>query len=298
MIKMNDEARKFRKDYEVTRPIQQRRPNRSNMSRENVIQFSERYTAKKGTARRAQERRKKQKMKLRIASLILAAGIGLGGISVLGSFNKEPESTITQLQEMGVSEEELGLEQDTLATMEKYDEYFENFDPKSANLTDNDVIAMIEEIRLLNFNVIKDKVADLRGVERKDVKLHYSFDKSDGNYFASVGINEDSYLDRESYNNDYGILFGLGKDDTIPKEVADLIVQTGGYSWIAEDLKSDHITKANAIKELEKLYRKISNVAVKEFTMDDKGNIELADYTEVREERQGESTKENGGEER
>lgn len=298
MIKMNDEARKFRKDYEVTRPIQQRRPNRSNMSRENVIQFSERYTAKKGTARRAQERRKKQKMKLRIASLILAAGIGLGGISVLGSFNKEPEPTITQLQEMGVSEEELGLEQDTLATMEKYDEYFENFDPKSANLTDNDVIAMIEEIRLLNFNVIKDKVADLRGVERKDVKLHYSFDKSDGNYFASVGINEDSYLDRESYNNDYGILFGLGKDDTIPKEVADLIVQTGGYSWIAEDLKSDHITKANAIKELEKLYRKISNVAVKDFTMDDKGNIELADYTEVREERQGESTKENDGEER
>lgn len=295
---MNDEARKFRKDYEVTRPIQQRRPNRSNMSRENVIQFSERYTAKKGTARRAQERRKKQKMKLRIASLILAAGIGLGGISVLGSFNKEPEPTITQLQEMGVSEEELGLEQDTLATMEKYDEYFENFDPKSANLTDNDVIAMIEEIRLLNFNVIKDKVADLRGVERKDVKLRYSFDKSDGNYFAAVNINEDSYLDRESYNNDYGILFGLGKDDTIPKEVADLIVQTGGYSWIAEDLKSDHITKANAIKELEKLYRKISNVAVKEFTMDDKGNIELADYTEVREERQGESTKENDGEER
>ncbi len=231
-------------------------------------------------------------------SLILAAGIGLGGISVLGSFNKEPEPTITQLQEMGVSEEELGLEQDTLATMEKYDEYFENFDPKSANLTDNDVIAMIEEIRLLNFNVIKDKVADLRGVERKDVKLHYSFDKSDGNYFAAVNINEDSYLDRESYNNDYGILFGLGKDDTIPKEVADLIVQTGGYSWIAEDLKSDHITKANAIKELEKLYRKISNVAVKEFTMDDKGNIELADYTEVREERQGESTKENDGEER
>ncbi len=295
---MNDEARKFRKDYEVTRPIQQRRPNRSNMSRENVIQFSERYTAKKGTARRAQERRKKQKMKLRIASLILAAGIGLGGISVLGSFNKEPEPTITQLQEMGVSEEELGLEQDTLATMEKYDEYFENFDPKSANLTDNDVIAMIEEIRLLNFNVIKDKVADLRGVERKDVKLRYSFDKSDGNYFAAVNINEDSYLDRESYNNDYGILFGLGKDDTIPKEVADLIVQTGGYSWIAEDLKSDHITKANAIKELEKLYRKISNVAVKDFTMDDKGNIELADYTEVREERQGESTKENDGEER
>ena len=32
--------------------------------------------------------------------------------------------------------------------------------------------------------------------------------------------------------------------------------------------------------------------------MDDKGNIELTDYTEVREERQGESSKENDGEER
>lgn len=89
MIKMDDEARKFRKDYEVTRPMQQRRPSRSNMqSRENVIQFPERYTAKKGTARRAQERRKKQKMKLRIASLILAAGIGLGGVTIAGPLIK------------------------------------------------------------------------------------------------------------------------------------------------------------------------------------------------------------------
>lgn len=273
---MNDEAREFRREYEVRRPIQQ---NRNNMrGRENIVQFPERYTAKKGTARRAKERKKKTRLKLKVASLILAAGIGLGGITVTGSLNKEPEPTVTQMQEMGVSEENLGLEQDTLEMMERYDEYFADFNPKTANLTDNAVIEMIEDIRTLNFNVIKDKMADLRGVEREDVKLYYSFDKGDGNYYAIVKINEDQYGKREAYNNDYGVLFGLGKEDTIPREIVNLIVQTGSYESIVNDLKADHITKVNAIKELEKLYRKISDIAVKDFSMDDKGNIELTDY--------------------
>lgn len=273
---MNDEAREFRREYEVRRAIQQ---NRNNMrGRENIVQFPERYTAKKGTARRAKERKKKTRLKLKVASLILAAGIGLGGITVTGSLNKEPEPTVTQMQEMGVSEENLGLEQDTLEMMERYDEYFADFNPKTANLTDNDVIEMIEDIRTLNFNVIKDKMADLRGVEREDVKLYYSFDKGDGNYYAIVKINEDQYGKRETYNNDYGVLLGLGKEDTIPREIVNLIVQTGSYESIVNDLKADHITKVNAIKELEKLYRKISDIAVKDFSMDDKGNIELTDY--------------------
>ena len=273
---MNDEAREFRREYEVRRAIQQ---NRNNMrGRENIVQFPERYTAKKGTARRAKERKKKTRLKLKVASLILAAGIGLGGITVTGSLNKEPEPTITQIQEMGVSEENLGLEQDTLEMMERYDEYFADFNPKTANLTDNAVIEMIEDIRTLNFNVIKDKMADLRGVEREDVKLYYSFDKGDGNYYAIVKINEDQYGKRETYNNDYGVLFGLGKEDTIPREIVNLIVQTGSYESIVNDLKADYITKVNAIKELEKLYRKISDIAVKDFSMDDKGNIELTDY--------------------
>ena len=276
---MNDEARGFRREYEVRRPIQQNRNTRNNMrGRENIVQFPERYTAKKGTARRAKERKKKTRLKLKVASLILAAGIGLGGITVTGSLNKEPEPTVTQMQEMGVSEENLGLEQDTLEMMERYDEYFADFNPKTANLTDNDVIEMIEDIRTLNFNVIKDKMADLRGVEREDVKLYYSFDKGDGNYYAIVKINEDQYGKREAYNNDYGVLFGLGKEDTIPRKIVNLIVQTGSYESIVNDLKADHITKVNAIKELEKLYRKISDIAVKDFSMDDKGNIELTDY--------------------
>lgn len=295
---MNDEARRFRKEYEVRRPIQQNRNARKNVQgRDNIVQFQERYTAKKGTARRAKERKKKPRLNLKIASLILAAGIGLGGITVTGSLNKEPEPTVTQMQEMGVSEADLGLEQDTLEMMERYDEYFENFDPKTTNLTDNDVIEMIEDIRTLNFNVIKDKMADLRGVERGDVKLYYNFNKGDGGYYTAVKINEDQYSKREIYNNDYGVLFGLGKEDTIPQEIADLIVQIGSYESIVDDLKADHITKANAIRELEKLYRKISDIAVKDFSMDDKGNVELTDYEAKENKNEKDKTTEKEGEE-
>ena len=50
---------------------------------------------------------------------------------------------------------------------------------------------------------------------------------------------------------------------------------------LSSDLKADKITKRNAIRKLESLYLQISeNVAVKDFTIDDKGNIELKDYDE------------------
>ena len=219
----------------------------------------------------------KAKPSLKVATLILAAGIGIGALYAVGGFDKEPENSITQMQEMGIDTNEMGLQDDTAEMMEKYDEYFENFEGKTAELTEQGVIDMIKEIETLNFNVIKDKMADLRGVERDDVRLHYSFDKGNGVYSSAVIINEGKYDKEEIYNNrDY--IFGIGKKNTIPSEISDLIVQIGEYEDITDDVKSDKITKANAVKGLKKLYEKISQVATKEFVMDDNGNVILQDY--------------------
>ena len=275
---MDDEARRFRKNYEIRR--QGYRQGNVQRRDDNVIQFPERYTAKKGTAYRAKQKRKNKRVRLKIASLILAAGIGLGGLTIARNLNNEPQISVTQLQQLGINESELNLENDTLQTMKAYDEYFENFNPSTISLSDDDVITMINDIQALNFNVIKDKMAELRGVERDDIKLYYNFDKNDGSYYTAVKIHEGEYGKEEVYNNNYGL---FGSENTIPKEVSELIVQTGKYEDIVNDLKSDHITKANAIKELEKLYKKISNLATKDFKLDDKGNIELEDYTETRE---------------
>ncbi len=105
----------------------------------------------------------------------------------------------------------------------------------------------------------------------------------DGNYFTTVKIKEGEYGEEASYNSSNGTIFGIGKGNSIPSEISDLIIQTNSYKEIIEDLKLDKITKANAIKKLKKLYNNISEVATKKLTMDEKGNIELQDFGQSKE---------------
>lgn len=292
-------SRKAREEDDLLLPQFQRKEKKAD-----IIEFKPRTvgTAKKGTAHRANNNRRKRKsnIKAKIAAAILSAIIGIGAINVVGNFTKgadrgpEQPITITQLEDHGIDVNKIGLEQDTVEMMEHYDEYFSNIDYDSVtSLTDNDVIQVAEDIRTLNFNTIKDKFADLRGVSREDIKLWYSFDSGDGSYNVTVRINEDSY-DREIYSNSNGILFGLGKKNSIPQEISDLILQTGEYDSLISDLKSDKITKKNALKKLEELYREISeNVATKDLTIDDKGNIGLEEYDNTQ---QNKDSKEVGDE--
>ena len=276
---MNDESKKFREKYKADLNQNQQKTQDNNEYHRNKSQRFKRILSSEGNAKNDKKSVKKIKAKpsLKVATLILAAGIGIGALYAVGGFDKEPENSITQMQEMGIDANTLGLQKDTTELMEKYDEYFENFDGKTAVLTEQEVIDIAQEIESLNFNVIKDKMADLRGVERADVKLRYSFERGDGTYSSAVIINEGEYGKEERYNND-DYIFGIGKKNTIPSEISNLIVQIGEYEDIIDDVETDKITKVNAVKELKKLYEKISQVATKEFTMDKDGNVILQDY--------------------
>lgn len=274
---MDEDARRFRN--EMSRQASQNRnmQSRSNQeSREkrtdNTIQFPQKYTAQKGTANRAKARRKNKKLNLKLASLLLAASIGIGGLTIAGRHG-EQELNVTEIQRMGISADELGINADTLSMMEKYDEYFENFDPKSANLSESEVISMIEDIRALNSNVVREKMADLRGVSRENVTLSHFFDRGSEKYYTAVLIDGE----RERYDNNYGVM-GLGNENTIPAELSNLVQQIDSYETLIDDVHTDSITKANAVKKLEKLYNEVSKVATKDFTMDEKGNVVLQDY--------------------
>ena len=185
---MDEDARRFRN--EMSRQASQNRNMQSRSNQEsrqkrtdNTIQFPQKYTAQKGTANRAKARRKNKKLNLKLASLLLAASIGIGGLTIAGRHG-EQELNVTEIQRMGISADELGINADTLSMMEKYDEYFENFDPKSANLSENEVISMIEDIRALNSNVVREKMADLRGVSRENVTLSHFFDRGSEKYYT------------------------------------------------------------------------------------------------------------------
>ena len=274
---MDNDARRFRD--EMSRQASQNRNMQSRDNREtrqrrvdNTIQFPQKYTAQKGTAHRAKSRRKNKKLNLKLASLLLAASIGIGGLTIAGRHG-EQELNVTEIQKMGVTADELGINSDTISMMEKYDEYFENFDPKSANLTENEVISMIEDIRTLNTNVVREKMADLRGVSRESVTLSHFFDRGSEKYYTAVLVDGE----KERYDNNYGIM-GLGNEHTIPEELSYLVQQIDSYETLINDVHTDSITKANAVKKLEKLYDEVSKVATKNFTMDAKGNVELEDY--------------------
>lgn len=274
---MDNDARRFRN--EISRQVGQNRGmqgrnNQKNRQRrvDNTIQFPQKYTAQKGTAHKAKARRKNKKLNLKLASLLLAASIGIGGLTIAGRPG-EQELNVTEIQKMGVTADELGLNSDTLEIMQKYDEYFEKFNPKSANLTEDEVIKMIEDVRNLNSNVVREKMADLRGVNRDSVILTHFFDRGSEKYYTAVLIDGK----RERYDNNYGIM-GIGNEHTIPEELSYLVQQINSYEILIDDVHTDRITKANAVKKLEKLYNEVSKVATKDFTMDAKGNVKLKDY--------------------
>ena len=236
---------------------------------DNTIQFPQRYTAQNGTAHKAQARRKNKKLNLKLASLILAASIGVGGLT-LANKNKEVPS-ITDLSQMGISHQDLDLTEDTIAMMEKYDNFFDTFDAKTANLSETEVIKIIEDIQGVNENVVREKMADLKGVDKVEVTLSHFFDRASEKYYTAVLIDGG----KERYDNNYGI---IGSDHTIPEELSHLIKQIDSYQTLIDEVQTDKITKANAVKELKKLYEEVSKIAGKDFSMDAKGNVKLQDY--------------------
>ena len=239
-----------------------------------------RYVVKKGTAYRAREKAKKQalKMKLKVGAMLLAAGVGIGGFTYASAQDKTPETTITQLQNMGYDLKSLGMSQETVEKMEKYDDFFERFsnaDKGQLTITDNEIIEKLHEIEELNSIVIQEKMARLEGTSRKNVSIDYG-NSSDIGEYASISIDKNGK--EIVYNNNNGVFLGLGKENNIPDEMVDLIFQLDEYAGLEEELKTDSISKYNAIAEMKKLYGNISGPATKPLLRDEKGNISLMNY--------------------
>lgn len=236
----------------------------------------ERYSAKKGTMARAKKRKKKIRNK--IATLILASAIGIGGITAVGHLRGgEKESpNITQIaMENGIGAETLGISEDTMEKFEKYDEFFSNFD-KNDTLTDEMVLAMSNEIEGMNYAVVKEKMANLLNEDAENVTLHYSFEKNDGKFLTAITVNEDNIAKEQIFTGNKNLI--MPDRNTIPKSVENVITQLNEFENLNNDLKEDKITKVNAVKKLQKLYKNISDIASSEFIKDEKGNITLVHY--------------------
>ena len=230
-----------------------------------------RYTSKQKV------RKMSRRVGIGVVATLLAAGIGIGSISVIGHVNEKSGISITQMEKSGKDLSSLGLKEDTIQSMQKYDDFFENVDLNNLDMTDNGVIDVISEFEKLNFNVVKDKIADKTGVERSNVKLDYKFEKGDGQYHTTIVVNGGK-SNEVVYTSADSSIFGIGRKNYIPKEISDLILQLRDYDGLVQDLKDDKISKANAIKELSKKYKKITEFATSKLEIDQRGNISVENF--------------------
>lgn len=268
-------AEQYRENVEPIdiRKYQQRKESRTRQTNR-TKQPQTRYTASKGTMSRAKKRKRRPNTKL--AALILSAAIGVGTIGVINYHDaNQPEPTnMIEVQQAGENAQSLGLNEDTVALFEKYDEYFENFDEDAQyHLTDEQVIEMISEIRGMHFSVVKEKTGNLIGEEPKNIKMHYKV--KGGREYATIIANEDSY-NEEFYSSENDWPFE--NKNHIPKELSDVIWQLDDLDDLDSNVRTDKITKVNAMKELEELYQSLEQVATGEFVKDEKGNISIIHY--------------------
>ncbi len=282
----SDEAKKFRENQKINGLEYMSLDSNSyqNRARTNNRNEKRRTTTKqKGKAKRLSRKKLANRIKLGAAAALLAAGIGVGAMTVRGWINEDPEPTITQIQENGVDLNELDLADDTINSMKKYDQYFEewnNGEINEATLTNQEIEEMLEEIKDLNFNVIKDKVASLSDVERKDVTLAYRGEE-DG-VITTISVKENDYGNKKVYSN-AGNLFRANENTINSNEISDLILQLEEFDNLSEKLKDNDVSKVNAIKKLEQLYQQITKVAEQELVMDEKGNLSLQEIENVKE---------------
>lgn len=296
---MNDESKRFRDSMYMGSGSQDNiiRSNGEEFGRNSDARRSRarntaehQYNVVRGSARRAKRAQDKAKREARarlqrlgagVAALLLAAGIGMGGLAVKGSLEADPKVTVTELQENGISASKLGLDNSTFELMKKYDGYFENFDANNLNLSEAEILSMADEIGQLNYDVMREKVANLYGVDASKVDYRVRDMGQDGPQYAISVEKADG--ETVNYAND---IFPL--DLKMPSNLELLAIHDDTCYRLKDELKEDKISKVNAVKTLKRYYRDASKVATSELSLDEKGNIEMKEYEEVKDKDLGE----------
>lgn len=231
-----------------------------NKYNDKIIPFPQ-YATQKGNARRKSKssslRDRIKKYGPKIIAIILAC-IATG--KVVGEIKDRKEDSklpsIKELQEMGEKPE--GLREDTLEMMEKYDEYFGNFNPDTTELTEESVISMIEEMETLYSNVISDKVAAAAGVTREDVSINHIVDRGETDNRITVK--------EETYNK-------------LPIEFDSAINKTDNLKVLKSKVQGDKISKSNAVKKLRGYYDSLwKQVGINNVLINQNGKIYMVDY--------------------
>lgn len=226
------------------------------------------YTSsKRSRVRLCEEKDKSRKINPRLIALVISVMAAGGAVGMVHT-KKDNVQNLNKLIEAKADLSVLGMRNETIDTLLKYNEYFNSTSAK--DIGNKDLKQVTEELYDLNLNMIKEKIGQVEPYtpEQLEVLLHY--EKSDGTKTTSVCL--------KSIKQDKKI---IADNRNLPNEFCDIAWQLASISTLENELSEDLISDVNAWKQLKKYYGQLSKFASKELIKDEKGKLTLVDYQEV-----------------
>ena len=248
-----------------------------NLEKENKNNQGKALTAKKGTAKKYKINKKRLTATILVTVMtLMAAGKVAGTFIDNRSIEENEVHSIEQMEQLGISTQNLGMSQETIDELTQYEEYFNNLSEEELySLTEEKIMNMIQEIRQLHFSVVKEKMATITQTKAFNVELSSAYEKNDGRHTVMITTQDDNY-NREQYTN-VDKLIGENKN-YIPEELANAVIQIGELDYLQTSLQNDKISKVNAVKDLKEDYEALLTLATGELIKDERGNIAVVHY--------------------
>ena len=248
-----------------------------NLEKENKNNQGKALTAKKGTAKKYKINKKRLTASILVTVMtLMAAGKVAGTFIDNRSIEENEVHSIEQMEQLGISTQNLGMSQETIDELTQYEEYFNNLSEEELySLTEEKIMNMIQEIRQLHFSVVKEKMATITQTKAFNVELSSAYEKNDGRHTVMITTQDDNY-NREQYTN-VDKLIGENKN-YIPEELANAVIQIGELDYLQTSLQNDKISKVNAVKDLKEDYEALLTLATGELIKDERGNIAVVHY--------------------
>ena len=226
----------------------------------------------KGSIRGEHVRKRSRYPKRRLLAGALAA-VAIFGAAHSIIHDDTPDYASTALvEEAGINANELGLTPEIVEKLKEYEAFFENYNPEQG-ISEEEVLAKIEEIDALKDEVLSSKLGALFGVPAEEVERgRVSYD-SDGQLNCSIRVGEDIRLSNS--------LLPIFKRGDISDDIKDLLVLFDGIDNLSDKVKEDRISKNKAVSRLgEQYFEALEIIANSEFVSDKHNNISVV-YTQI-----------------
>jgi len=270
---MKERQRNISREAEVAidKNIKVRRP--TNETKVYYMRNAE--TARDGNGSIRGDKFKKQSRfpKRRLLAIALAATIVFGTAVHNLSDDTPKEASTVAMEDAGITANELGLTPELVDELKELEAFFNNFDPETTFITEEEVVQRINQVDSLKDRVISSKLGNLYGVPAEEVGKGFYGHDSGGSLVCNIKVGDDIVLSNS--------LLPIFKREDISADLIELYGQFEKIESLSDKVLEDRITKSKAIKKLgEDFFEDLEIVANATFIKDKHNNLTVV-YEEI-----------------